>query len=346
VPDEQPDAPRETPRPWSRKTDILAVPVLLVRSVKTVATALARGVKKTRFQTKGKQGATPDQPRPIDPVQLGVSAPQHVNPGTTFTTRFVAYVKQREEEVRDRLLHLDADAVHANLRAVVGLSPNRGGRWVIGAPVTVRLSGERLQVQPEMQSFEWNGVENMLSFLVSVPEAASHGTTQLCYEAFIEGVPIAFIPLNLTIGGQVPDRGPITITARPISSAFASYASNDASVVALLLSALKRWDPQADLFMDCLDLTPNENWRRELERVIPSKDAFLLFWSISASKSPWVAWELQLARETKGLEWIRPMPIEDPETVPPPDFLQHLHFRDKYLIARQAFRRSDERRPT
>ena len=97
--------------------------------------------------------------------------------------------------------------------------------------------------------------------------------------------------------------------------------------------------------MDCLDLTPNENWKHQLEQVIPTKDAFLLFWSTSASKSPWVAWELQHARSTKGLEWIRPMPIDDPETAPPPDFLQHLHFRDKYLIARQAFLRLGQQPP-
>jgi hypothetical protein len=42
-----------------------------------------------------------------------------------------------------------------------------------------------------------------------------------------------------------------------------------------------------------------------------------------------------------GLEWIMPMPIEHPETVPPPDFLQHLHFRDKFLMARPAFLRRD-----
>ena len=86
-----------------------------------------------------------------------------------------------------------------------------------------------------------------------------------------------------------------------LSSAFASYASHDASLVALCLSALKRWDPGLDIFMDCLDLTPNEEWQGELQRVIPSKEVFLLFWSVSASESPWVAWELQQAKASKGL---------------------------------------------
>jgi tetratricopeptide (TPR) repeat protein/predicted Ser/Thr protein kinase len=317
---------------------IVALPILIGHGAKAAAATLARELSKRRSSKRTERLSEPDQPhQSADPVLLGVSAPRRANPGTTFTTRFVAYVKRLEETVKDRLQQLDADAAHGNVQTVVGMSPARGGRWRIGTPVSVRLTVEGVKVHPEIQSFEWNGAENMVSFLVSVPRTASHGTTQLCFEAFIEGVPVAFIPLNVAIGSGTPDRDPVTVTARPMSSAFASYASNDAPTVALLLSALKRWDPQADVFMDCLDLTPNENWRHELEQVIPTKDAFLLFWSTNASKSQWVAWELQHARSTKGVEWIRPMPIDDPEVVPPPDFLQHLHFRDKYLIARQAF---------
>jgi type VI secretion system FHA domain protein len=323
-------------------------PGLLLSKLRTLASTLMRGVKRDEALSQDElgQSASSAQAQPDDPVLLGVSSPRHASPGITFTARFVAYVKGREAAVHNRLRQLDSDGVRQNLQALVGLAPNRAGRWAIGTPVTVRVSGQHLDVKTPIQSFEWNGAENLVSFLVSVPKTVSPGPTQLCFEAFIESVPIAFIPLNLTIDYESATDDPVTITGRPMSSAFASYASKDAPLVALLLSALKRWDPEADVFMDCLDLTPNENWRHELERVIPSKDAFLLFWSTSASKSPWVAWELQLARATKGLEWIRPMPIDDPEAAPPPDFLLHLHFRDKYLIARQAFLRLQQREPT
>jgi putative heme iron utilization protein len=66
---------------------------------------------------------------------------------------------------------------------------------------------------------------------------------------------------------------------------------------------------------------------------------FLLFWSLSARESRWVACELQQAKASKGLDWIRPMPIDDPATAPPPEDLKHLHFGDRYLIARDAFLR-------
>jgi hypothetical protein len=155
-------------------------------------------------------------------------------------------------------------------------------------------------------------------------------------------VSVAFIPMTLTIG-EHEATSELDLKSEPVAStAFASYASGDASLVAACLSALKRWDPDLEIFMDCLDLTPNSEWQRELQRVIPTKDAFLLFWSVNASRSRWVAWELQHAKATKGLGWIRPMPIDDPHLAPPPDDLKHLHFGDRYLIARQAFLRRAE----
>jgi hypothetical protein len=324
---------------------VLSLPALLIGGVTVAAGALTRSVRKLRRQRREYQNRRrAESPPSTDPVLLGVSAPRRAAPGATFTARFVAYVKTHEEAVKTRLHQLDADPEGLNVQSVVGLSPDRGGRWVIGTPVTVRASGNQLRVKPDIQSFEWNGAENLVSFVIAVAETAPHGTTQLCFEVFIEGVPVAFIPLNVAIASASAPGDLVTATARPLSSAFASYASKDAPNVALLLSGLTRWDRGADIFMDCLDLTPNEHWRHELERVIPTKDVFLLFWSINASKSPWVAWELQHARSTKGLDWIRPMPIDDPDQAPPPEFLQQLHFRDRYLIARQAFLRLDERR--
>jgi hypothetical protein len=49
-----------------------------------------------------------------------------------------------------------------------------------------------------------------------------------------------------------------------------------------------------------------------------------------------------MARRTRGLDAIRPMPLEDPIVAPPPEELKHLQFRDRYLMARQAFLRLDE----
>jgi hypothetical protein len=269
-------------------------------------------------------------------VLLGVSAPHASRPGGTFVARFVAYVDELSEVVRQQLLGLDAPG---DSRAILGLAPDRAGGWRIGAPVTVRVGGSYLQARPSERAFEWSGRQNLLSFVVDVDVTAPGGQVVLCFEAFIEGVSVAFIPMTLSIGEE-HGVSALESKSEPVAStAFASYASSDASFVTACLSALKHWDPALDIFMDCLDLTPNDEWQRELQRVIPTKDAFLLFWSVNARRSRWVAWELQHAKATKGLGWIRPMPIDDPAVAPPPEDLKHLHFGDRYLIARQAFLR-------
>jgi serine/threonine protein kinase len=287
------------------------------------------------------ESTTPQQ----GPILLGVSAPRDTSPAATFTARFVAYVESRQDSVKQRLNQLDQGS-EESVQAVVGLSPERGGRWLVGTPVTVRLSGEHLRVEPTTRSFEWNGFENLVSFVVSVDANAPRISTQLSFEAFIEGMPIAFIPITIAIKARHETHlpGAATAVAQPLSSAFASYSSKDSDLVSLQVSALKRWDPNADVFVDCLDLQPNEDWKRELERIIPTKEAFLLFWSVNAKSSEWVAWELEHARASKGIGWIRPMPIDDPEIAPPPEFLRHLQFRDKYLVMRQAFLRYREQR--
>lgn len=265
------------------------------------------------------------------PVLLGVSAPRAAAAGETFSARFVAYAEALEARVRQILTDLDSD--HAS--PVLGLAPERMAAWRVGTPVTVRLSGERITVAPAERFFEWSGAHNLVSFSVAVSPDAPAGPIQILFEAFIAAVPIASIPLTLQVDAAARPETQTATAAAP-KTAFASYASADAGLVAMCLSTLARWDPGLKVFMDCLDLSPNENWRDELERVIAQVDAFMLFWSKHAMASPWVKWEWQTARDKKGIAFIRPFPLDDPAMAPPPEELKHLHFRDRYLMARKA----------
>jgi TIR domain len=271
-------------------------------------------------------------------VLLGASAPRCVRAGEPFVVRFVAYVEHVEAHATRQLRELDPAKRPDERTIAVGLPTTRGGRWMVGAPVTVRLTGNGLTGDRSTASFEWKGTYNVVSFTMSVAPAAAVSQVHLSVEAFIEGVPVGGVPLTLDVSDRAPEAQRVTSVRRPFSSAFASYASQDAPMVSLCLSALHRWDPDVDVFMDCLDLTPNEDWKRELQRIIPTKEAFLLFWSANARRSPWVAWELEMAAAARGVESIVPMPLEDPDMAPPPDRLKHLHFRDRYLIAHQALR--------
>ena len=204
--------------------------------------------------------------------------------------------------------------------------------------------GTSITVAPNEASFEWNGRNNIVSFSLTVAPTVPLGNIQLCFEVFIEGFPVAFIPLDIVIAKE-SHQSVATALGHPVNTAFASYSSLDASEVNLCLSALSRWDPNLEIFIDCLDLKPNEPWRHQLEQVIPQKDSFLLFWSANAMRSKWVDWEWRHASATKGIGAIRPFPLDDPAVVPPPPELQHLHFGDRFLLARKARQRIDSDRP-
>lgn len=267
----------------------------------------------------------------VDPeaVMLAVAAPRRAQAGSSFTARFGAYVAAARELAQR---HLEALGEEGD-RVVLDLAPDRQPHWRPGAPVTVRLGGAHLTVSPAERSFEWNGRENVVTFAVTVDHDAPATQVQLCFQVFLGEVEISLITLGLELGATASE-GPAngTIAAAP-SSAFASYASKDASQVTQRLSTLAHWAPTLDIFQDCLDLVPNEEFKPQLARQIAARDVFLLFWSRHAMTSPWVRWELETARAKPGIEAILPMPLEDPAIAPPPPGFEAKHLRDRYLIA-------------
>ncbi len=277
------------------------------------------------------------RPAPVlpSPVLFGISTPTGAKHGEAFVARFVAYVKTEEVRVTKALRDTDSTSPPIERRVSTGLTPSRRSRWLVGTPVLVKAYGDHLRVGPDAQTFEWNGKENLLTFLVTVEQDAPQTTAFLCFEAFIEGVPIFFKPVPVQVGSSIPSADHRVHDGSPAATAFASYSSQDDAIVKQCLSALKHWAPDIDVFMDCLDLTPNEDWKRQLERIIPTKDTFLLFWSIHSMQSKWVAWEIDVAESARGLGYIRPMPLDAPDVAPPPEKLKHLHFGDRYLASRR-----------
>jgi hypothetical protein len=60
---------------------------------------------------------------------------------------------------------------------------------------------------------------------------------------------------------------------------------------------------------------------------VPTRDAFILYWSENAAKSEWVDREWRLAFRERGLDYIKPMPL-DP--IMAPEELSELQFADKW----------------
>jgi len=278
----------------------------------------------------GMPSPLPTEPARAEPVLLAVGAPRGARPGSSFSARFAAYVAAAKESAQQ---HLEAFGEKDD-RVVTDIPPDRDARWRVGAPITVRLTGEHIRVIPEEHAFEWNGHENLAIFDVRVDSDAPPVTLGLCFHVFLGPLQIAFIPLGVAISASPSaERKPSKTYAHAPSSAFASYSTKDAEAVTRSLSTLAHWAPTLDIFQDCLDLTPNEGYKPRLAAEIAARDVFLLFWSRNARASQWVRWEFETARVRPGMNAILPMPLEDPSLAPPPQGFEDKHLRDRFMIA-------------
>lgn len=268
------------------------------------------------------------------PVWLGIRAPRRCAPRGEFTVHLAAYVQAARAAVQAQF---DA-AGEPDERRLLDVAPEGASRWRRGAPVTVRPGGRHFRFTPEERRFEWNGQHRLVGFTAC---AADDAPPSAVFEllVLIDTVPVAALPVPLAVGPDAGAAAPAQRAVRAPASAFASYASKDAQEVAGRLSTLVRWAPGLDIFQDCLDLRPNEDFKRQLAQQIGARELFLLFWSRHAAASPWVRWELETALAHKALEAILPLPLEDPALAPPPPELAHLHLRDRFMVAGQAFSR-------
>jgi hypothetical protein len=94
---------------------------------------------------------------------------------------------------------------------------------------------------------------------------------------------------------------------------------------------MRKAAPEMEIFLDVLSLRSGQDWEAELSKVIPKSDVFYLFWSENAQRSEWVEREWRFALDAKGIGFIDPVPLADPEEVPPPPDLAALHFNDGLL---------------
>ena len=269
---------------------------------------------------------TPKAAEPgAEPVFLAASAPRSSSPGAEFTAALVAYVEAARASAHKKL----ADLGEPDDRRVDDIAASA---WRTGAPVTVRLAGEGATVTPPEVRFEWSGRENLAAFSVKV-DSTPRDAVVLGFQILVTDVPVAFVPMRVALAAAQAPESTHRVEAALPSSAFASYSSRDAEPVTQRLSTLTRWAPGLDIFQDCLDLTPGETFKPQLENQIARRDVFILFWSRQAALSPWVRWEYTTALQCKGLGAILPMPLEDPAIAPPPPELADKHQRDRFMLA-------------
>ncbi len=274
----------------------------------------------------------PGEPPKPERVSFCASAPAQARPGDEFVARFAAYLPEDETEVRTALART---APGARLTT----SPRQGG-LLRGTEVEIVLEGAELVVDGNpgraAQRFTWEGRPHIVEFDVQVSSDATPRQLVLKFYVRLAGVVLERVLLELEIGtGREAKASPRreTPATRLPSTAFASYSSADRLRVLDRVAAI-RIAAGIDVFLDCMDLNPSEEWEPRLRDAIDSRDLFILFWSQSAAESRWVTWEWERALEDKGADAMQIQPLEN--GVRPPRALRHVHVADRYMDARAA----------
>jgi predicted component of type VI protein secretion system len=341
--------PRHTPTPLQSGDMIFVEPyevqVQIVSKLSDVAEhpAPAKGTKKAPTAKK------PKPPKPAAPV-LGpprLPAPGSVRKEASLTVsaaRFAVYAPPRMQ--RGQRSVLEVWAYRPELHENVAKEATRHGRAELLASkgplsiqvgktltVTVLLSG--FFVHPAADSALWDGEKANTSFLLTA-ETKTNAGLHVGTATILSGtVPITLIHFGVWLDDQ-PLNEPtteISIGQRRVNAIFASYASEDR--VEVLQWARGAAVAGVDVFVDVLKLREGSTWEDELRHHVTAKDLFCLFWSEPASRSRWVEMEWRWALNSKGLDYIHPVPLVDPRTVPPPQELKDKHFSDVMFLVRE-----------
>lgn len=257
-------------------------------------------------------------------VDFSIFAPTPIVPGASFVLDVWAYQQKDREQMIER-------AVRQHRKVEVG---SRGG---LTSPLNVQLSFSLklipFVVDRSQEFLYWNGHTSNVSFLVTSPQELTPGLYAGHIEVLHNGMLLAQLLFEVeALGGSAGtvDSRELKETKRHISSAFASYSSKDINKVKQRVQGMSAVG--VDVFMDVLSLRAGQKWEQELMRNIKYRDIFYLFWSPHARESKYVEREWKYALKERGLDFIHPIPLTDPQDAPPPPELNDLHFKDIYLM--------------
>jgi hypothetical protein len=266
----------------------------------------------------------------VDEVHFTVTAPSVLRPDTSYVLGVWAHL----DRLRDEALHRARTAEGGRPLSVRSKGPAQVAR---GTVLRVRLRAEGLLVEDAEDVINWQGGIGNATFPVRVPAGAAPGSLPCRVTVHIDGVEIMRIHFVLVVGAEEAPLREIEVSEERHRKAFASYASEDRRDVLARIQGILKAAPTLEVFLDVLSLRSGENWAEKLWMVVPSSDVFYLFWSEHARASPWVEREWRCALETRGIDFIDPVPLVDPDRVPPPAELASKYFND-WVLAFMAAR--------
>jgi hypothetical protein len=202
---------------------------------------------------------------------------------------------------------------------------------VRGSVITVHVSLPGLMVEPDQDTILWEGEIGNCQFSVHVPESMSAGICQGQAVLSIDGFPTTKLFFEIRIASHSTPVDKLAIKVQRYHAVFASYASEDTGAVLARIQGLRKARPDLDIFFAAAHIRPGEDWMERLRDEIVGRDALYLFWSKAASVSKYVDWEWRYAVKEHGIDFIDPVPLVNPNEVPPPTELSALHFNDWIL---------------
>lgn len=264
----------------------------------------------------------------VDTVHFLVTAPEHVEPGADFVLDVWAHLEDQRDQILKRVREeIGADRIYAKSKGPV-LIPH-------GSVLSVEIRLDRFDIEDSFDTIHWAGESGNASFIVSVPKDLEMRKWPGRAFIYLNGVQILKLAFTIHVLNNTSESTEMDQKQEIPRTAFISYASHDRDRVMDMVRSIKIYNPQFDPFMDVLTLRAGQYWEQKLWKAIPEKDIFYLFWSIYAKRSDWVEKEWRCALETRGLDFIAPVPLTPPDIAPPPKELSAKHFGDLALLVRK-----------
>jgi hypothetical protein len=271
-------------------------------------------------------------------VEFAVFAPAGITPNSSFVLDVWAYSRHQYSSIIELTKEVGRE---------INVGSKSGVSVIRGAILTIQIDIVGLEVPEPVDTVVWDGVPANASFIINVPSETKIGMYPGKASIGYQGITIVKVAFVVSVT-HYDHREYIDRSDRPIypRTAFASYASENREEVLSRVQGMSKIAPDLEIFVDVFSLRSGQNWQVKLEEHVPKKDIFYLFWSQAAARSEWVGREWKLALDRRGLNYIDPVPLEEPDRAPPPQALAALHFSDAYLvyIAYERLKREMENR--
>ena len=266
-----------------------------------------------------KPASEPDVPE-LSKVQFSAVAPKEFVSGQYMILNIVMYEEAFRSVVTDIMNDYDEKTQEARSGAL---------KAAVGSGIRVVLTSPDYTVTDNEETGIWNGEYLNLSFAVEVPEDYKKNQVLYFAQVYINEIPsvrLKFIIRRSADRVQLP-----SVERKDYMSAFVSYASEDRKRVAGIIQGMKKARPDLDIFFDVESIRSGANWKDILYEEIRKRDMLYLCWSRYARESRWVDEEWRYALKYHGSDHIDIVPLDTPDSCPPPAELVDKHFNEKLL---------------